>query len=148
MTARLNHVSISAPELEKSARWYEELFGLERLPTPNFGYPVLWLRAGDLQVHLFQRPVEPPSNHHFALTVDDFERVYEKAQALGALDARTMGGALRKLPDGSVQLYLRDPAGNLVEVDHPRVRGFEDLPRLEDAFPQNDENRRATLFLR
>jgi catechol 2,3-dioxygenase-like lactoylglutathione lyase family enzyme len=153
MPASLNHVSISAPDLEASARWYEELFGLERLPTPNFGLPVLWLRAGDLQLHLFQRQVEPPSNHHFGLAVEDFEAVYQKAQRLGAFDSRATGQTIRQLPDGSVQMYLRDPAGNLVEVDHPDAAALDraivkDLPKLEEVFPQSPENRKAALFLK
>ena len=152
MAARLNHVSISAPDIEASARFYEELFGLEQVPAPNFGYPVRWLRAGDLQLHLFQRDVEPPPRHHFALSVDDFEAVYRKARQLGAFD-EVMGRQITELLDGTVQLYLRDPAGNLIEVDFPDASRVDrslvkELPKLEDMFPQSEENRRATLFLR
>ena len=50
----LNHVSIPSRDLEESARFYESLFGLERLPTPTFGIDVIWMRLGDLQLHLFQ----------------------------------------------------------------------------------------------
>src|SRR5919202_4888322 len=153
MAAALNHVSICAPDLEASVRFYEEVFGLERIPTPNFGFPVAWLRAGDLQLHLFQRSAEPPTYHHFGLTVDDFESVYRKAEELGAFDDRTMGRRISELPDGSVQLYLRDPAGNLLEVDFPDASRIDrsvvkELPKLEDKFPQSDENRKATLFLK
>ncbi len=49
----INHVSISAPDLEESTRFYEEIFGMERIPTPMFADPVQWLRVGDLQLHLF-----------------------------------------------------------------------------------------------
>ena len=153
MGTRLNHVSISAPDLEASARFYEDLFGLERIPTPNFGFPVAWLRAGDLQLHLFQRSAPPATYHHFGLTVEDFESVYQKAEKLGAFDDETMGRRISELPDGSVQLYLRDPAGNLVEVDFPNAAAVDrtvvkDLPKLEEMFPQSEQNRKATLFLR
>ena len=152
MTATLNHVSISADDLETSARFYEEVFGLERIPTPNFGFPTIWLRAGDLQLHLFQRKVSAPPHHHFALTVDDFEAVYRKAVERKAFDTRTVGQSIRELPDHSVQLYLRDPAGNLVEVDFPDSSRLDrsvitDLPQLADEFAQSGENRKATLFL-
>ena len=118
----------------------------------NFGFPVVWLRAGDLQLHLFQRDVDPPRRHHFGLTVEDFETVYRKAEELGAFDDVTMGRLISELPDGAVQLYLRDPAGNLVEVDFPDAsrldrRVVKELPKLEDAFPQSDQNRQARLFL-
>ena len=49
----INHVSISATDLEESTRFYEEVFGMERIPTPIFETPVQWLRVGDLQLHLF-----------------------------------------------------------------------------------------------
>lgn len=148
----LNHVSVHATDMEKSARFYEDLFGLERVPTPNFGFHVIWLRVGDLQLHLFDRDVEAPSNHHLGITVDDIDAVYAKAKKLGILDGRTNGHFLRELPDGGIQLYIRDPAGNLVEINYPDASkaGPEvkaDIQRLSDVQPQSDENRRSTLFL-
>jgi catechol 2,3-dioxygenase-like lactoylglutathione lyase family enzyme len=57
---RINHVSISAPNLEASVRFYTELFGMERVPAPKFaGQPVAWLALGDQQLHLFQRAGAP-----------------------------------------------------------------------------------------
>ena len=38
---------------------------------------------------------------------------------MGILDSRAFGSPLRSHPAGWVQLYLRDPAGNLLEVDWP-----------------------------
>lgn len=151
---RLNHVSIHADDLEESARFYERVFGLERLPTPRFqDTTVVWLRLGDQQLHLFTRETGPPRYHHFGLEVDDFEAVYREAKELGALDPQAFGrSAVRELPDGSVQMYLRDPAGNLVEVVWPDVSTldrelFEDLTRLADHVEQRPEAEEATLFL-
>jgi catechol 2,3-dioxygenase-like lactoylglutathione lyase family enzyme len=120
---RINHVSVHAPDLDVSERFYHELFGTERIPTPFFDNPVRWLKVGGMQLHLFQRPVEAPPAHHFAFTVDDPEDVYRKAKEMGALDRPEV----RRLPDGSVQFYLRDPAGNLLEVNAP------DADRLDTA---------------
>jgi catechol 2,3-dioxygenase-like lactoylglutathione lyase family enzyme len=148
----LNHVSVCAPDIEASIAFYADLFGAERLPTPNFGYPVQWLRVGDLQVHLFDRPEPARKYAHFGLTVDDMNATYEKARELGALDFGNFGHCLFELPGDCVQLYLRDPGGNLVEADaqgvdrlSPSVRA--DLQPLTDHCPQNEENLRATLFL-
>ena len=60
----LNHVSIVARDLEESVRFYVDELGLEPLPTPDFGFPVQWLKAGALQVHVFERPDEPPTHAH------------------------------------------------------------------------------------
>lgn len=148
----LNHVSLSAEDLETSVSFYVEMFGLEPVPTPNFGFPVQWLRAGERQLHLFERPGAPPRYHHVALTVEDFPTLYERARERGCFDTDTFAGHLLELPGDCVQLYLRDPAGNLVEVS---ALGASRLPEpiasemvsLAELNPQSEENMRATLFL-
>lgn len=121
MRARgFTHVSISATDLEESARFYKEFFGMEEVPSPDFSGPVRWLRVGDLQLHLFLDEDPAPERHHFALDVDDFEAAYRRAEELGIRD-RGHFSTVRELPDGAVQMYLRDPAGNLVEVNWPDV---------------------------
>lgn len=155
VTAQLNHVSVCADNLEESIRFYRELFGLEPIPTPNFGFPVQWLRIGSLQLHLFERPGEAPVYHHVGLSVastDEFEAIYHKAKELGIHDSTTFGHHLYELPGRNGQMYVRDPAGNLVEIDCPDVTGLSDevkadMRKLADQRPQSEENLRATLFL-
>lgn len=149
----LNHVSIVAHDLEESAGFYERLFGLERVATPNFGFPVQWLRVGGLQLHLFERPEAAPTYHHFAFSVDDFPALYERARDMGAFDGGAFRHHLFELPGDIAQLYLRDPGGNLLEIDAPGASRLpagirEEMRRLADDHPQDDENLRATLFLR
>ena len=124
-TTGFTHVSVHAYDLDESARFYEELFGMEEIPAPDFPFPVLWLRVGDLQLHLFQSDEPAPSGHHFGLDVDDFEAVYEKVQELGVTDDSAYFSNVYELPDGAVQLYLRDPAGNMVEVNWPDVEKLD-----------------------
>ncbi len=148
----LNHVSVSVRDMEESVHFYTELFGMKKIPTPNFGFPVQWLRVGDLQLHVFKRDVPSPQYHHFGITVDDFQAVYLKAKGLGVCDSTTFGHHIYELPGGCVQLYLRDPAGNLVEVDWPDVNTLDrsivtDVKRLAEVRPQTGENLQATLFL-
>ena len=115
------HVSVHAHDLEESARFYKDFFGMEEVPSPEFSSPVRWLRVGDLQLHLFLSEDPAPARHHFALDVDDFEAAYTRASETGA---RVQSGAystVRELPDGAVQMYLRDSAGNLVEINWPDV---------------------------
>jgi len=46
MTATsINHVSVHAHDLDESVAFYEDLFGMRRIPTPNFAFPVQWLRG-------------------------------------------------------------------------------------------------------
>ena len=111
------HVSICARDVEESARFYKDFFGMEEVPAPEFSGPVRWLRVGGLQLHLFHDEGPAPVGHHFALDVDDFEEAFRRASEAGV---RVEGGnysTVRELPDGAVQMYLRDPSGNLVEVN-------------------------------
>jgi lactoylglutathione lyase len=147
----LNHVSIPARDLEESARFYEQLLGLERLPTPSFSVDVIWLRLGDRQLHLFQEGDNGPTPfHHFGVEVDDFEAVYVRLGELGARDSAWVS-SIYELPSGEVQLYLRDPTGNLVEIDWPDSSTLDrsivtDLRRLADDVPQRPGAERASLF--
>jgi catechol 2,3-dioxygenase-like lactoylglutathione lyase family enzyme len=149
---RVNHVSVHAPDLATSVAWYEDLFGAHRIATPNFGMPVQWLAIGDTQLHLFQRDTEAPSHHHFAFAVDDFPAVYRRAGQLDAYDRDAFGHHFFELPGDTAQLYLRDPGGNLVEVDAPGLSGLAeeilaDRKCLADVNPQDGQNLRARLYL-
>ena len=149
----VNHVSVSARDLEESLRFYEEMFGAERIPTPGFAIPVQWTRIGAQQLHLFEAPqTRAPVAHHFAITVDDFDCVFAKARARGAFDTEAFGHHIYELPGGEGQMYLRDPAGNLVEVNCPSVAVAgplvkAEIRKLADDRPQSEENLRARLFL-
>jgi catechol 2,3-dioxygenase-like lactoylglutathione lyase family enzyme len=150
MRARINHVSVGARELGPSVRFYTELFGAEEIDTPNFGYPVQWLRLGDLQIHLFRRSAAAPTYHHFAIEVDDFETAFRKTRE--AHDRNTMGAHLNELPTGQIQLYLRDPGGNLVEINCADAGALSEetraeLVRLRDRYPQDASNSKAHLDL-
>jgi lactoylglutathione lyase len=149
---RINHVSVSARDLAASVRFYAEVLGMEPVATPDFGFPVQWMRLGDVQLHLFEHlQRDAPVSHHFAIEVDDFAAVLRYVRAHGIEDRTTFGHWLYRLPDGAAQLYLRDPGGNLVEVDAPDADAIDPaltteirpLPR-----PQTGDAARATLWAR
>jgi len=152
VSSRINHVSVNARNLQDSVDFYVDLLGVEPIPTPNFGFPVQWLALGSTQLHLFERDLQPTSHHHFAVAVDDVEPVYRAAERRRAFDYDAFGNHLVELPGDLVQLYLRDPAGNLVEIDCPGVDRLpsdlrEQLKGLWDFHPQSDGNMRARLFV-
>jgi YD repeat-containing protein len=146
---RINHVSIVADSLEASARFYEELFGMVRLPTAKFPEPVLWLRLGDVQLHLFESDNDAPTpRQHVSFDVDDFDALYAKAKEMAILDSRAFGSPLRVHPAGWVQLYLRDPAGNLIEVDwaDAGTLASETLADAKELGGQDGDSASATLY--
>ncbi|MDQ6730135.1 MAG: VOC family protein [Actinomycetota bacterium] len=150
--AQINHVSVNALNLDESVRFYEDLLGAERITTPNFGIPVQWLALGRTQLHLFERDLHPTSHHHLGITVDDVEPVYRAAERRNAFDYDAFGNNLVELPGDVVQLYVRDPAGNLVEIDHHGVERLPDYLRAQlkglwDFHPQSEENMHGQLFV-
>jgi catechol 2,3-dioxygenase-like lactoylglutathione lyase family enzyme len=152
MTAQINHVSINARDLEESVEFYVDLLGAERIPTPNFGLAVQWLALGDTQLHLFERDLTPTSHHHLGITVPDLEPVYRVAERRRAFDHVSFGNHLIQLPGDVVQMYVRDPAGNLVEIDHhgvdrlsPELRAL--VVGLWDLHRQSEAQMRGRLFV-
>jgi catechol 2,3-dioxygenase-like lactoylglutathione lyase family enzyme len=152
VNARVNHVSINARDLAESVDFYVDILAAEPIPTPNFGLPVQWLALGRTQLHLFEKDLQPTSHHHLGITVDDLEPVYRAAERRNAFDREAFGNHLVELPGDLVQLYLRDPAWNLVEIDQDGVDRLPDdlraqLKGLWDFNPQTDENMRARLYV-
>lgn len=149
---RLNHVSVRARDLAASIAFYEHVFGARKIPTPNFGFPAVWMQLGDIQLHLFQRGEGYDNEAHVALEVDDYAEVYRKAKALGAFDT-SRGHHLLALASGEVQFYLRDPAMNLLEIVWPNVATLpeepaRDVQRRLDKYPQTGDAAKASFYYR
>jgi hypothetical protein len=56
-----------------------------------------------------------------------FHAAYDAAKAMGALDSKAFRNPVNELPDGCVQMYLRDPAGAILQKEradksHRRTR--------------------------
>ena len=147
---RINHVSVSSPDQDASARFYAEMFGAERIPAPNFGFRVDWFRFGDTQLHIFPEDGAPPERHHLGISVDDILPVYRRAKELGIFDP-VFSDSVRVLEDGCVQFYLRDPGGNLVEINGPvgeyTTADIPELRAITELFPQGPETAGARLYL-
>ena len=150
----INHVSILANDIDESVEFYTDIFGFERIPTPNFEVPVQWLQAGELQLHLFDREMDAAPYYHFGIVVDDFETVYKRAKEDDLFTSwdDLPDSSIYLVPDGAVQMYINDPAGNLVEVNYPDVDDLdtEIIDRIVDRRElqeQSGEALEATLNL-
>ncbi|MGM0592868.1 MAG: VOC family protein [Halobacteriota archaeon] len=154
-TSRFTHTSILATDLEESTAFYEDILGMERVPAPNFPeVDVVWLRCGDRTLHLFDRDIEPADYYQIGLHVDDFERVYDAAEELDLVTDFDRGEDLPtvyELPEGSVQMYIHDPAGNLVEINYHDVDALPEYIQSEvvaraDQVPQTGTAAEARLY--
>ena len=145
----INHVSISARDLEESTRFYEEIFGMERIPTPSSPIACSGCASATCNSTCFSTRRPRPYAHHLGFTVDDFDAAY---QAVKARPADVFGWNLVELPSRQVQLYFRDPAGNLIEVNWPDAdtldrSAYPDLKKLAEQIPQTPEALQAVLYL-
>jgi catechol 2,3-dioxygenase-like lactoylglutathione lyase family enzyme len=150
----LNHVSVPARDLGASVAFYVDVLGLEPIPAPTFEVPVRWLRCGSLQVHLYQRdePRDPSLYQHFGISVTDFMATYRRVREFAEREPVASFASVTELPDGSVQMYVRDPHGNLVELDHPDATTVDraevhEYRVLAEHVEQDGAARQSTLFL-
>jgi len=153
-TSRINHVSVSATDLAASTEFYMRLLGVERIPTPDFGVEVQWLACGDTQLHLFSSDLEPTRLHHFGVEVDvdRLAAAYRMAKEEGILESEAFGHHLIELPGDVAQMYLRDPSGNLIELDAPGASALPedmraDIRVLAEMRPQEGERAAARLYV-
>ena len=152
---RVTHVSLIAEDVAESTAFYESVVGCEPVPTPAFGTQEDFhaeegmefqiLRIDDIQLHLWNDPEREPEATmfaHFGIHVDDFVDVYRRARERDAFATVGEESGPPQVFDfnGTAQMYLRDPTGNLVEIDYPDVdaldhSAFADVVRRETTGP-------------
>lgn len=117
--AGVHHVSLNVDDNDKAARFYTDVLGLELLPRPDFGFKGTWLRAGNQEIHLIEvKDHRVPGGEHFAFQVDDIDATCAELAAHGVKVSKPMD-----IPGAGRQAFLRDPAGNLLELNQPRRAG-------------------------
>ena len=113
---RIHHINLMVDDLARAVEFYGTALGLEPLPTPDMGFPAQFFKINDLQeIHLNELQDVTPERAHFCLRVDDFTDQFRRMKALGAIEIKTWG-KVRRLPSGVMQMFVRDPSGNLIEL--------------------------------
>lgn len=112
----INHVTLIVDDLEKARAFYSQVLGLEEIPAYDFDYPVMFYKLGDgRQLHLTEWEDARSFRGHVALEVGDFSQAFHTAKSLGIIDIAPWG-CVRRLKDGTMQMFIRDPSGNLLEI--------------------------------
>jgi catechol 2,3-dioxygenase-like lactoylglutathione lyase family enzyme len=118
----IDHVQVTVPPaLESEAlRFYGEVLGLERIPKPaeSAKRGGAWFRHGAMQVHVSIEPIEVDSNRaskrHVCYLVESL------TAAEDALRAHGIEILADPTPEpGWPRFYVRDPAGNRIEIAQP-----------------------------
>ena len=134
MTPVVNHVGHCVTDLERSRRFYQELFGFElvrELKVPDrpsdrllqvdapLGLSALYLRKDSFVLELLhfdrpgnptsrKRPINEPGLTHLSFSVDDIHDVAARANRLG--------GTVVEETDVGAAIFIRDPDGQLIEL--------------------------------
>ncbi|HEX6166617.1 MAG TPA: VOC family protein [Acidimicrobiales bacterium] len=107
----LHHVSLNVDDVDAALDFYTGVLGLAaRTDRPAFPFGGAWLDAGGQQVHLIEGRPPAALGQHFALLVDDLDATVAELRGRG-IEVSDPG------PVGtSLQAFLSDPSGNLVEL--------------------------------
>ena len=104
-------------------------------------FPCSGSALGETQLHVFERDAEPQSHHHFAITVEDLEPVYRRAEALGAFDRDSLRQPHHRVPRRRRPDLRARPRGQPDGDRHARRgRGFPrrcgaQMKRLDELLP-------------
>jgi lactoylglutathione lyase len=114
--AHIHHINVNVDDLRAAVPFYRDVLGLPLDPTPEQGMESQFFRINARQqIHMNVLRDLRPFRGHFCLEVPDFMGVFRRAKAAGAIDLAPWG-KVRALPNGKMQMFVRDPSGNLVEV--------------------------------
>lgn len=113
---RLHHVSIPArsADFDAGRHFYGEILGLTELPVPKTlgAERVLWFRAGDCELHLFDEETTAahPTGRHFCFAVEDLDEIQAALFAANISTEETT--PIHNRP----RFFCRDPFDNRLEL--------------------------------
>jgi catechol 2,3-dioxygenase-like lactoylglutathione lyase family enzyme len=120
---RVHHVSVNTNGVDvgEVASFYRDVLGLGDADRPDIpGIPGHWHPVGEAQLHLVGAPPRgtriDSTGHHFCVAVTDLEEAITELDARGIEYQRAVQG------EGTVQIWITDPAGNTIELQQDRTR--------------------------
>jgi len=126
----LHHVSLISTDLDRSARFYEDVLCFKRIARPVFTSEGVWYGLGALQVHIVLNPegtfrAQPSPDSvdvHFALRTDDFDATLAALARHGYRDDLPQGDFKRLVVKrggaaGFPQLFMVDPDSQVIEIN-------------------------------
>jgi catechol 2,3-dioxygenase-like lactoylglutathione lyase family enzyme len=112
---RLLHAALLVTDLERAKRFYGGVLGLAEKPRHGFDFEGAWYDLGECELHLMvtAEPLAPVSarprrDYHVAFQVDDLEATRREIERAGL--------AYRESSSGLPSVFVRDPDGNLIEL--------------------------------
>jgi catechol 2,3-dioxygenase-like lactoylglutathione lyase family enzyme len=112
---QLNHVTVFVPDVQKSAQFYQRLFGMPLLTRQD---PGVNLDAGSGFLGIYPAQNRRPGIDHLCLGLDRFDA----DAALEKLTEAGVKGSIRLRGD-TKELYFTDPDGVRVQLQDVRYKG-------------------------
>ena len=114
---RFHHVSVNSngTPLNEMIDFYQDVLGLGDKDRPEIpGVPGHWHTVGDLELHLVGAPPHgtpiDSTGHHYCVAVTDLDAAITELDERGIAYERAVQG------QGTVQIWINDPAGNTLEL--------------------------------
>ena len=123
--SNFDHAAIVVSDLKKTEHFYINVLGLQPAVRPAFNFGGAWYQVGNTLLHVItanddaglsgpgERGVKLITRgQHLAFNVADFDMAIELLDQHGIVIA----AGPKQRPDGTAQVYVRDPDGHLVEL--------------------------------
>jgi|SRR5262245_46577240 len=126
MVARLRHIALSVPDVEKAAKFFEDAFGMKRVGPAGIG---LYMSDGTINVALLKFkddvPGFPPGKPyygiiHFGMWVDDLEAAAKQVEKAGGTH---LMGRMDDNPNTFYEVKYTDPNGVVFDLTHSGWKG-------------------------
>ncbi len=105
------HICVPAQRLEEARRFYKEVIGLtEMTRPPELKDKGVWLKMGDIELHIGVERSRSPSIRHTAFEVEDIDA------ALKHLEDHGVPISPQTLLPGRRRFAFHDPFGNRMEL--------------------------------
>jgi lactoylglutathione lyase len=126
MVARLRHIALSVPDVEKAATFFEEAFGMKRVGPAGIG---VYVSDGTINVALLKFPGDvpgfPPGKPHYGLIhfgmwVDDLDETAKRVEKAGG---KHLMGRMDSNPNTFYEVKYTDPNGVVFDLTHSGWKG-------------------------
>ena len=124
--ALLNHVAIYVVDLQKTAAFYDEMFGFDTIPEPFHDGKHIWYSiAPGVAMHVIQgadKPKEYFLNQHTCFSVPSVDDFVAKLKAKNQhwYNSKGVLDIVTTRIDGVKQIWVTDPDGYYIEVNDAR----------------------------
>ncbi|MFI5010755.1 MAG: VOC family protein [Hyphomicrobiales bacterium] len=137
--ARLRHFAVCVRDLEKSARFYEEVFDLERVGREDLEIgSAIYMSDGVVNLALLKfsgskgNDLADPTGHaganHFGFQVDDLAETQRRIEAAGGTFFFDLGDERK----GNFERKFKDPDGIIFDISRHGWVGTDGRKRAQD----------------